>query len=211
MRIRPMIGLVFGGLIIGMVVALVVWLSPSPTAQLPTQSIHQPSVPDTKTVTHQTTSPAPMAVDGKAAHPTSQASQAAALASTTSPMPAQLDAKAQYTAMYLADSHRLSQDKIDALLTQTQQLKQQGASAEQLYALRRRYMDEPLAKRLGALDKEDDAFVAKLNQYLQLREQVRMGQGEQADAAQTASAITALQHELFDSHEQSRLADFIDN
>lgn len=123
----------------------------------------------------------------------------------------QQNAKEQYIAS-IADKRTQNnlreQDKIAGLLAETEKLKQQGASETELNAMRRKYVDEAAVQRLTALDKEQNDFLARVNQFKTQRDQLMKSQG---DTPQTQQAIEQLQKQLFNSHEQLRLSVYLKN
>lgn len=99
------------------------------------------------------------------------------------------------------------QENINALLTETERLKTQGATEQQLNAMRRKYVDEATVQRLQALDTADKAFEEKVAQFNQQKAQL-LANATPNNATQINQQILQLQESMFTPSEQQRLMAF---
>ena len=94
------------------------------------------------------------------------------------------------------------QANLNELITRTEQMKAQGASAEALYNMRRKLVGEAAAGRLATVDVEDANFDQRFDQY-QAQKQGILTQN--SDNAQARAQITQLEQQLFNDAERKRL------
>lgn len=114
-------------------------------------------------------------------------------------------AKQQYIDSYENPDVRAQleqQGNIEKLLEETQKLKAQGASQEQLNAMRRQYVDEKAVQRLDSLDKMEQSFDDKFTAYQQQRDTILATQG---NTPSSQKAIEQLQKQNFTELEIKRL------
>lgn len=91
------------------------------------------------------------------------------------------------------------------LMERTKTLKSQGATKEQLFAMRRELVGEAAAQRLANVDEEDANFDARFNQY-QAQRQAFIKQAGSESAAQ--GQIKQLENQLFNEAERKRLSGY---
>ncbi len=97
------------------------------------------------------------------------------------------------------------QANLGELMTRTEQMKAQGASSEALYNMRRELVGEAAAGRLAKVDREDDNFDQRFNQY-QVHKQSILNQN--TNSAQAKAQVTQLEQQLFSDTERKRLAGY---
>lgn len=97
------------------------------------------------------------------------------------------------------------QANINALTTRTEQMKAKGATAEELYKMRRELVGAPAAARLAQVDQEDENFDQRFNQY-QAQKQRLLSQN--TDSTQTQNQLNQFELQLFDESERKRLAGY---
>ncbi|MGP5373909.1 lipase secretion chaperone [Psychrobacter alimentarius] len=95
------------------------------------------------------------------------------------------------------------QANISTLITRTEQMKAKGATAEELYKMRRELVGAPAAARLAQVDQEDASFDQRFTQY-QTQKQLLLSQN--SDNAQTQ--IEQIEQQLFDESERKRLTGY---
>lgn len=95
------------------------------------------------------------------------------------------------------------QANINALITRTEQMKAKGATAEELYNMRRELVGAPAAARLAQVDQEDASFDQRFTQY-QTQKQLLLSQNP--DNAHTQ--IEQIEQQLFDENERKRLTGY---
>lgn len=122
----------------------------------------------------------------------------------------QAQAKAKYL-QSIGDKQtqeRLQQQaNIETLLAETEKLKAQGATEDQLNAMRRKYVDEAAVQRLSKLDAEEQSFEQRIAQFKQQRDQLIASQG---NSPATNQAISDLEKRLFNEQERLRLSVYLD-
>ena len=94
------------------------------------------------------------------------------------------------------------QANLNQLITRTEQMKAQGASAEALYTMRRQLVGEAAAGRLAIVDVEDANFDQRFDQYQAQKQSLR---AQNSDNAQTQVRIAQLEQQLFSDAERKRL------
>ena len=95
------------------------------------------------------------------------------------------------------------QANLNALISRTEQMKAKGATAEELYKMRRELVGAPAAARLALVDQEDANFDQRFNQY-QAQKQQLLGQNSNAAQAQ----IEQIEAQLFSEEERKRLSGY---
>lgn len=91
------------------------------------------------------------------------------------------------------------------LLTRTEQMKKNGATAEELYSMRRDLVGAPAAARLAQVDKQDDDFDRRFDQYENQKKQL-LSQGSSNEQAQ--AQLNQLEQQLFSETERKRLSGY---
>ena len=94
------------------------------------------------------------------------------------------------------------QANLNELITRTEQMKAQGASAEALYNMRSKLVGAAAAGRLATVDVEDANFDQRFNQYQAQRQSIVT---QSSDNAQARVQITQLEQQLFNDVERKRL------
>lgn len=97
------------------------------------------------------------------------------------------------------------QANLNELMSRTEQMKDKGATAEELYSMRRELVGAPAAARLAQLDQEDANFDQRFNQY-QAQKQRLLSQTN--DKAQAQNQINQMEQQLFNDAERKRLAGY---
>ncbi|MEN6671247.1 lipase secretion chaperone [Psychrobacter sp. B38] len=97
------------------------------------------------------------------------------------------------------------QANLNELIDRTEQMKAKGATAEELYKMRRDLVGAPAAARLALVDQEDANFDQRFNQY-QAQKQRLLSQG--ADPAQAQTQISQIEQQLFNEEERKRLSGY---
>lgn len=95
------------------------------------------------------------------------------------------------------------QANINALITRTEQMKAKGATAEELYNMRRELVGAPAAARLAQVDQEDASFDQRFTQY-QTQKQLLLSQNPDNAHIQ----IEQIEQQLFDENERKRLTGY---
>jgi len=96
----------------------------------------------------------------------------------------------------------MQQANISELMTRTEQMKDRGATPEELYNMRRELVGAPAAERLAQVDQEDANFDQRFTQYETQKNRL-LSQG--VDAAQAQIQINQLEQQLFNDTERKRL------
>ena len=91
------------------------------------------------------------------------------------------------------------------LMQRTEELKAKGASPEALYAMRRQIVGEAAATRLAEVDKQENDFDARFNDYQAKRQALIAQAGSEAKAQ---AQITELERSQFDELERKRLTGY---
>ena len=94
------------------------------------------------------------------------------------------------------------QANLNELITRTEQMKAQGASAEALYNMRSKLVGAAAADRLATVDVEDANFDQRFDQYQAQRQSIVT---QTSDNAQARVQITQLEQQLFSDAERKRL------
>lgn len=97
------------------------------------------------------------------------------------------------------------QANLNALITRTEKMKAKGATAEELYKMRRDLVGAPAAARLAQVDQEDESFDQRFTQY-QAQKQRLLSQN--SDSAQAQTQLNQLEQQLFDESERKRLTGY---
>lgn len=105
----------------------------------------------------------------------------------------------------LAKANIEQQANLNALISRTEQMKAKGATAEELYKMRRELVGAPAAARLAQVDQEDASFDQRFNQY-QAQKQRLLSQN--VDSAQAQTELNQIEQQLFDESERKRLAGY---
>ena len=95
------------------------------------------------------------------------------------------------------------QANLNALISRTEQMKAKGASAEELYKMRRELVGAPAAARLALVDQEDANFDQRFTQY-QAQKQQFLGQNTNTAQGQ----IEQIEKQLFNEEERKRLTGY---
>ena len=95
------------------------------------------------------------------------------------------------------------QANLNELMTRTEQMQAKGATAEELYNMRRELVGAPAAARLEQVDQEDANFDQRFNQY-QVQKQRLLNQNTNNAQAQ----ISQIEQQLFNDTERKRLAGY---
>ncbi len=97
------------------------------------------------------------------------------------------------------------QANLNALIDRTEQMKAKGATAEELYKMRRELVGAPAAARLAQVDQEDANFDQRFNQYQAQKQQLL---SQSADQAQAQTQISQIEQQLFNEEERKRLSGY---
>ena len=97
------------------------------------------------------------------------------------------------------------QANLDELIVRTEQLQAQGATAEELYNMRRELVGAPAAARLAQVDQQDADFDQRFKQYQTQKRQLLR---QNADRAQAQTQIKPIEQQLFNESERKRLAGY---
>ncbi|WP_394261239.1 lipase secretion chaperone [Moraxella boevrei] len=119
----------------------------------------------------------------------------------------------QYLQNVAGDNEQLqqrlnNQQNINELIAETERLKQQGATAEQIRALRRKYVSEDAVSRLDEMDRQENDFLARIQAFEQQKQQIVTQYG---DTAQSKMMIDELKQAQFSQTEQLRVDVFTKN
>ncbi len=97
------------------------------------------------------------------------------------------------------------QANLNELITRTEQMQAKGATAEELYNMRRELVGAPAAARLAQVDQQDADFDQRFKQY-QTQKQRLLSQN--ADKVQAQTQINQIEQQLFNETERKRLAGY---
>ena len=97
------------------------------------------------------------------------------------------------------------QANLNELISRTEQMQAKGATAEELYNMRRELVGAPAAARLQQVDQEDANFDQRFNQY-QVQKQRLLSQS--VDKAQAQTQINQIEQQLFNDAERKRLSGY---
>lgn len=97
------------------------------------------------------------------------------------------------------------QANLEELISRTEQLQAKGATAEELYNMRRELVGAPAAARLAQVDQEDANFDQRFKQYQAQKQQLL---SQNADKAQAQTQIHQIEQQLFNETERKRLAGY---
>ncbi len=97
------------------------------------------------------------------------------------------------------------QANLAELMSRTEQMKQQGASAEELFTMRRELVGAPAATRLAQMDEDDASFAQRFKQY-QSQKQHLLSQS--TDKTQAQTQIKQIEQQLFNEAERKRLTGY---
>lgn len=97
------------------------------------------------------------------------------------------------------------QANIEKLLQKTEQMKLQGASIEEINAMRRQYVNEDAVQRLAQLDEQEMAFDQRFKLYQQQRDTILQNHSDHQQAQQD---IQMLQQQMFNETEIKRLTGY---
>ena len=97
------------------------------------------------------------------------------------------------------------QANLEELISRTEQLQAKGATAEELYNMRRELVGAPAAARLAQVDQQDAHFDQRFKQYQAQKKQLL---SQNADKAQAQTQINQIEQQLFNETERKRLAGY---
>ena len=97
------------------------------------------------------------------------------------------------------------QANLNELITRTEQMQAKGATAEELYNMRRELVGAPAAERLAQVDQEDANFDQRFKQYQTQKQQLL---SQNADKVQAQTQIHQIEQQLFNETERKRLAGY---
>ena len=97
------------------------------------------------------------------------------------------------------------QANLEELISRTEQLQAKGATAEELYNMRRELVGAPAAARLAQVDQQDAHFDQRFKQYQAQKQQLL---SQNADKAQAQTQINQIEQQLFNETERKRLAGY---
>lgn len=95
------------------------------------------------------------------------------------------------------------QANLNALITRTEQMKAQNASAQELFAMRSELVGSAAASRLAVVDVEDADFDQRFDQYQTQKSQLL---AQNAGNAQAQTQINQIEQQLFSEEERKRLS-----
>ena len=99
------------------------------------------------------------------------------------------------------------QANLNELMTRTEQMQAKGATAEQLYNMRRELFGAPAAARLAQVDQADANFDQRFKQY-QAQKQQLLKQNANQGQAQSQAQINQIEQQLFNEAERKRLTGY---
>jgi len=102
-------------------------------------------------------------------------------------------------------AHIEQQTNLNELMSRTAQMKAEGATAEELYNMRRKLVGAPAAQRLAQVDQEDANFDQRFTQYETQKQRLL---SQNPGQAQAQVQINQLEQQLFDETERKRLAGY---
>ena len=97
------------------------------------------------------------------------------------------------------------QANLNELMNRTKQMQAKGATAQELYNMRRDLVGAPAAARLAQVDAEDANFAQRFDQY-QAQKQRLLNQS--ADKTQAQTQINQIEQQLFSEAERKRLVGY---
>ena len=97
------------------------------------------------------------------------------------------------------------QANLNELITRTEQMQAKGATAEELYNMRRALVGAPAAARLAQVDQQDADFDQRFKQYQTQKQQLL---SQNADKVQAQTQIHQIEQQLFNDMERKRLAGY---
>ena len=97
------------------------------------------------------------------------------------------------------------QANLNELITRTEQMQAKGATAEELYNMRRELVGAPAAARLAQVDQQDAHFAQRFKQYQAQKQQLL---SQNADKVQAQTQIHQIEQQLFNETERKRLAGY---
>ena len=97
------------------------------------------------------------------------------------------------------------QANLEELISRTEQLQAKGATAEELYNMRRELVGAPAAARLAQVDQQDAHFDQRFKQYQAQKQQLL---SQNADKVQAQTQIHQIEQQLFNETERKRLAGY---
>lgn len=101
------------------------------------------------------------------------------------------------------------QANLNELISRTEQMQAKGATAEELYNMRRELVGAPAAARLEQVDQEDANFNQRFNQYQVQKQQLLNQNTNNAQTnKQAQTQINQLEQQLFNDTERKRLAGY---
>ena len=101
------------------------------------------------------------------------------------------------------------QANLNELISRTEQMQAKGATAEELYNMRRELVGAPAAARLEQVDQEDANFDQRFNQYQVQKQQLLNQNTNNAQTnKQAQTQINQLEQQLFNDTERKRLAGY---
>ena len=99
----------------------------------------------------------------------------------------------------------MQQANLNELMARTEQMQAKGATAEDLYNMRRELVGAPAAARLAQVDQQDAHFDQRFKQYQAQKQQLL---SQNADKAQAQTQIHQIEQQLFNDMERKRLAGY---
>ena len=101
------------------------------------------------------------------------------------------------------------QANLNELMTRTEQMQAKGATAEELYNMRRELVGAPAAARLAQVDQADADFDQRFKQYQAQKQQLLNQNMDNAQTNQQAQAqINQIEQQLFNEAERKRLTGY---
>ena len=97
------------------------------------------------------------------------------------------------------------QANLNELISRTEQMQAKGATAEELYNMRRELVGASAAARLQQVDQEDANFDQRFNQYQTQKQQLL---NQNTNNAQAQAQISQIEQQLFNDTERKRLAGY---
>src|SRR5699024_6471919 len=97
------------------------------------------------------------------------------------------------------------QANLEELLSRTEQLQAMGATAEEIYNMRRELVGAPAEARLAHIDQQDAHFDQRFKQYQAQKQQLL---SQSADKTQAQARIGQMEQQLFNETERKRLAGY---
>ena len=97
------------------------------------------------------------------------------------------------------------QANLNELMTRTEQMQAKGATAEELYNMRRELVGAPAAARLVQVDQADANFDQRFKQYQAQKQQLL---NQNTNNAQAQAQISQIEQQLFNDTERKRLTGY---